>query len=44
MTNKNMIIAEIGSTHDGSIYLAKKSIDMRIGMWSHINNLIQANG
>lgn len=24
--------------------IAKKSIDMRIGMWSHINNLIQANG
>ncbi len=24
--------------------VAKKSIDMRIGMWSHINNLIQANG
>ena len=24
--------------------IAKKSIDIRIGMWSHINNLIQANG
>ena len=28
MTNKNIIIAEIGSTHDGSINLAKKSIEV----------------
>ena len=29
---------------DEVMEVAKKSIDMRIGMWSHINNLIQANG